>query len=136
MIGALAPDVATELRGVPASPGWGWGPARHAPTAPGEGDVAVPGVLVVPDLTPATVSSLEARAVTAVAAAAGAPLSHAAILARSLGIPFVCGLGPAILQVPAGSPLLVDGSAGQVTVHPSPWRAGTRAVLRSARHSG
>ena len=56
---------------------------------------------------------------TAVATALGAPLSHAAILARSLGIPAVTGLGAAVLGIPSGTVVLVDGDAGTVRVNPS-----------------
>ena len=52
------------------------------------------------------------------ATAAGGPTSHAAIIARALGVPAVAGLGPAILAVPDGTPLLLDGDAGTVVVAP------------------
>ena len=76
-------------------------------------------VLVAAELSPADVVSLDPRAVTAVATAAGAPLSHAAILARSLGIPAVTGLGAAVLGIPSGTVVLVDGDAGTVRINPS-----------------
>ena len=71
-------------------------------------------------MAPSEVAALSAATVAAVATAAGAPLSHAAILARSLGLPAVTGLGPALLAVPAGTPVLVDGDAGTVDVDPAP----------------
>ena len=76
-------------------------------------------VLVAAELSPADVVSLDPRAVTAVATALGAPLSHAAILARSLGIPAVTGLGAAVLGIPSGTVVLVDGDAGTVRINPS-----------------
>ena len=46
----------------------------------------------------------------------GAPLSHAAIVARELGIPAVVGTGNATARVRTGDWLLVDGGRGTVQV--------------------
>jgi phosphoenolpyruvate-protein kinase (PTS system EI component) len=48
----------------------------------------------------------------------GGPNSHASIIARSLGIPLIIGLDPAILASPEGSAVLVDTRHATVTVHP------------------
>lgn len=95
------------------APGVGIGPAVRPP-ANGRG-----GVLVAADLTPTEAAALDASAITAVAIAAGAPLSHAAILVRSLGIPAVAGLGNELLDIPAGTDLLVDGDTGIVRINPT-----------------
>ena len=104
------------LVGVPTSAGVGVGPVAHR----SEGSSPGPGaaVLVTSDLTPADVAGLDSEVVAGIAAAAGAPLSHAAILARSRGIPTVTGLGPPILEVAPGTVVLVDGDAGTVQVEP------------------
>ncbi len=83
------------------------------------------------DLDPREVACIEPSRVTAVACAGGAPLSHAAILARSLGIPVVTGLGPALLDLSPGTVVLVDGDAGTVVVAPSP-----AAVAAAERRRG
>jgi phosphoenolpyruvate synthase/pyruvate phosphate dikinase len=44
----------------------------------------------------------------------GAPLSHAAIVARELGIPAVVGCGNATMLLSTGDRVRVDGSAGTV----------------------
>ena len=75
-------------------------------------------VVVAPDLAPADVAALASSAVAGLALAHGGPASHAAILARALGLPAVAGAGEALLAVPDGTPLLVDGDAGTVTVAP------------------
>ena len=75
-------------------------------------------VVVAPDLAPADVAALASAAVAGVALAHGGPASHAAILARALALPAVAGAGAGLLAVPDGSPLLVDGDAGTVTVAP------------------
>jgi rifampicin phosphotransferase len=46
----------------------------------------------------------------------GAPLSHAAIVARELGIPAVVGCGNATMRLHSGDRLRVNGSAGTVEV--------------------
>ncbi|MFZ5943127.1 MAG: PEP/pyruvate-binding domain-containing protein [Bacillota bacterium] len=46
----------------------------------------------------------------------GAPLSHAAIVARELGIPAVVGCGDATKRLKTGDRILVDGGRGIVTI--------------------
>jgi pyruvate,water dikinase len=46
----------------------------------------------------------------------GAPLSHAAIVARELGIPAVVGCGNATTQLHSGDLIRVDGGKGIVEV--------------------
>ena len=46
----------------------------------------------------------------------GAPLSHAAIVARELGLPAVVGCGNATMRIRTGDRVRVDGSAGVVEV--------------------
>jgi phosphocarrier protein FPr len=99
------------------------GVARQVVTALA-GDTATPslsaaGILVAADLTPADTASLDRELAFGVATAAGSPTSHSAILARSLGIPAAVGLGEALLNVPEGTPLLLDGDAGIVHIEPS-----------------
>ena len=52
-----------------------------------------PGILVAADLTPADTSGLDPAVVLGIATARGGPTSHAAVLARSMGIPAVVGVG-------------------------------------------
>jgi phosphocarrier protein FPr len=83
-------------------------------------DASATGVVVAPDLTPAQVASLDPTRVVAIVTASGTPVSHGAILARSLGIPAVVGAGEAVLTVPDGTTMLVDGSDGLVMIDPAP----------------
>ena len=46
----------------------------------------------------------------------GAPLSHAAIVARELGIPAVVGCGDATVRLRSGDRVRVDGGAGTVEI--------------------
>jgi phosphoenolpyruvate-protein phosphotransferase/dihydroxyacetone kinase phosphotransfer subunit len=77
------------------------------------------GVLIAADLTPAEAAELDPEQVTGVLLAFGSPTSHGAILARTRGVPAVVGLGPALLEIPAGTPIAMDGGTGEVAVAPS-----------------
>jgi phosphocarrier protein FPr len=79
-----------------------------------------PGVLLAADLAPADAAALDPATALGVATAAGGPTSHAAVLARSLGIPAVVGVGDRLLAVAEGTPVGLDGDRGIVLVDPSP----------------
>lgn len=85
-----------------------------------ESKISQEGVLVAPDLTPAETAQLDPQITRALCTAFGGPTGHTAILAKSLGIPTVVGLGEKILAVPEGETLLVDGESGRVWVNPAP----------------
>ena len=75
-------------------------------------------VLLADDLTPSDVAQLQPEQVMGIALAGGAPTSHAAILARSLGIPLVCGLGSEILHVQPQRTAIVDADSGCLIIAP------------------
>jgi multiphosphoryl transfer protein len=83
------------------------------------GAVVEPGIVVAPDLMPADTAALDRELVRGIATAFGSATSHSAILARSLGIPAVVGVGEGLLEVPEGTPLVLDGDAGAVYVDPA-----------------
>jgi phosphoenolpyruvate-protein kinase (PTS system EI component) len=77
-------------------------------------------ILVACELGPAEVAELlrgEGR-IVGVALAEGAATSHAAIVARSLGLPMAVALGADVLSVVDGAVLLLDGESGLVSVEP------------------
>nr|WP_232523193.1 phosphoenolpyruvate--protein phosphotransferase [Nocardioides sp. MAH-18] len=76
------------------------------------------GILVARDLTPAQAAGLDTAAVRGIVLAAGSTTSHAAILARTRGLPLVVSAGRDVLAVPEGTLLVVDGGAGEVHVGP------------------
>jgi pyruvate,water dikinase len=75
-------------------------------------------VLVVPCTTPAYNSVLTLAG--AVVTADGGPLSHAAVLARELGIPAVVGARGALTDIPDGALIDVDPVAGVVRIVAEP----------------
>jgi phosphoenolpyruvate-protein phosphotransferase len=87
---------------------------------------------VAADLSPADTAGFDPAVVRGIATAHGGPTSHAAILARALGIPAVVGLGSAVLAVPEGALLLLDGERGTVRVAPEPGEvaAAEQAITR------
>lgn len=77
-------------------------------------------ILVASGLTPNDTAQIDADRVAGIVTADGSPSSHAAILARALGIPAVVAAGDAVLDIPDGTVLVIDGSKGTLLVDPSP----------------
>jgi len=89
-------------------------------------------ILLAHDLGPADVAEL-APALVGVALAAGGATAHAAIVARSLGLPMVTGLGPTVLELDDGVPLALDGGSGSLTVDPGGDAARAAAAAMAGR---
>lgn len=81
-------------------------------------------ILVADDLLPSQTMNLEADRVAGIVTLGGSASSHAAIIARGLGIPMVAAVSlPAGWeQSLAGVSLVIDGDGGMVEVAPSPDR--------------
>ena len=62
----------------------------------------------------------------------GGASSHAAIIARGLGLPMLAGADPAVLTAPAGHQAIVDATAGELAVDPAP--ADLARVAGARRH--
>ena len=91
-----------------------------------------PSVIVARDLTPSDTANLEPDLALGFCTAEGGLTSHSAILARTLGIPAVVGLGAALLdKVQAGVDLVLDGGAGVVIAHPGEKTAKSYRETRS-----
>ncbi len=82
---------------------------------PGVPTPAQPSVLFADDLAPADTAGLDPSIITALVTQLGGPTSHTAIIARQLGIPCIVAASK-ITSIPEGSPVLVDGTAGTVTL--------------------
>ena len=76
-----------------------------------------PVVLVARDLSPADTAGLAGGDVVALLTEQGGPTSHTAILARALGLPAVVGC-PGATDIPDGTEILLDGTTGEITLHP------------------
>ncbi|MGH8453633.1 MAG: phosphoenolpyruvate--protein phosphotransferase [Nevskiales bacterium] len=75
-------------------------------------------VIVADDITPADIILLHQQGVAAFISEHGGPLSHTAILVRSLGIPAVFGLHHARRMVVDGETIIVDGDNGHAIAGP------------------
>ncbi|WP_280585265.1 phosphoenolpyruvate-utilizing N-terminal domain-containing protein, partial [Halorubrum sp. Boch-26] len=75
-------------------------------------------VVLAERLTPSDTAELDPDAVAGIATVAGGRTAHAAIIARSLSIPAVVGVGETLREVADGTELLVDGVDGRVVVDP------------------
>lgn len=75
-------------------------------------------VIVADDLTPSETATLPRDRVRAFVTNAGGRTSHSAIMARSIGIPAIVGLGSITEKVRNGDVLVVDGDRGEVLVNP------------------
>jgi phosphoenolpyruvate-protein phosphotransferase/dihydroxyacetone kinase phosphotransfer subunit len=91
-----------------------------------------PGIVLADELTPGEAAGLDSNDAWAIATARGGATAHAAILARALGIPAVVGLGEAVLQIPEGTQLVLDGEAGVIEVDPGEDAVAERRATQEA----
>lgn len=78
-----------------------------------------PSILLADDLTPSDAATLDPALVLGFCTAGGGPTSHSAIIARSLGIPAVVGVGPSAMNQPEGAMAVLDGDSGNLYVDPA-----------------
>jgi phosphocarrier protein FPr/phosphocarrier protein len=99
-------------------------------------NVEVPpgGILVARDLTPSQLIDIDTGKLGGIALAAGGPTSHVAILAGTLGIPMLVAVGPALLDVGAGTQVILDADEGRLNARPGASElAAMQARLRERR---
>jgi multiphosphoryl transfer protein len=89
-------------------------------------------ILVAEDLGPADVAE-HGDQMAGIALSGGAVTAHAAIVARSLGIPMTVQAGKELLEAGAGSALVVDGAEGEVVLDASPERLELAETASRAR---
>ncbi|MDF2922137.1 MAG: phosphoenolpyruvate-protein phosphotransferase [Paenibacillaceae bacterium] len=75
-------------------------------------------ILVADDLTPSDTVQLDKKLVLGFVTRIGGKTSHTAILANSLGIAAVLGLGAAVEEIRDGDTLIVNGSTGECILRP------------------
>jgi multiphosphoryl transfer protein len=89
------------------------------------GDAAAPPpagdfILVQREVDPVDLIRLADSGLSGAVSVSGGAGSHAAIIARGLGVPMLAGADPAVLAVPAGRQAILDGAGGRLIVDPSP----------------
>ncbi len=85
---------------------------------PGSKSLAGPLIVVADELLPSNVIALGDREVSGIVTQRGGQTSHAAILARSRGIPAVSGVEGVLELVETGDTIVVDGREGHVLINP------------------
>ena len=83
-------------------------------------DVREPSIICAHDLLPSDTATLNRAMVAGIVTETGGVTSHSAIIARSYGIPAVLGVEHAMDAVSGGDMLILDASAGDVVVRPTP----------------
>jgi phosphotransferase system enzyme I (PtsI) len=82
-------------------------------------DVPEGAILVAEELTPADAALLDPARIAGVATEEGGADGHTAIMLRALGLPAVLGAPGLTEAARRGDPVVLDGAAGTVTLHPS-----------------
>ena len=93
-------------------------------------DSDVPVILCADDLAPSETIQLDKKKILAIATQKGSGNSHTAILARTMGIPAIVGVGDALKPEYEGRQAIADGSTGALVVDPDD---DTRARLLKKR---
>ncbi|WP_188983425.1 phosphoenolpyruvate--protein phosphotransferase [Pseudomonas matsuisoli] len=88
-----------------------------------------PYILVMDEVVPSDVASLDRDRVAGILTARGGATAHSAIIARALGIPALVGAGSAVLGLEPMTPLLLDADHGLLEVAPD------TEVLRRAQEA-
>ena len=81
-------------------------------------DIQEPVIIVAPEILPSQALALGRLQVAGILTEAGGSTGHAAILARSLGIPAVSGLRGVLKEIKTGDLLALDGREGHVYLNP------------------
>jgi len=76
-------------------------------------------IVIAPEISPSQAASFHASHIKGLVTEKGGPTSHAAILARSLGIPLVTGIPNLTRHVELSTPVAINGYTGEVIVNPT-----------------
>lgn len=77
-----------------------------------------PVILCADDLAPSETLQLDKSKILGFALRGGSGTSHTAILARTMGIPAICGLGDALLEEYNGREAWIDAETGSIIIEP------------------
>ena len=110
---------------------------RNLTRAPFRSYAAAPqgAILIAEALRPSDAALVDPARIAGVATEEGGTDGHTTIILRALGIPSVLGVPGLMQALPGGGPVVVDGSAGSITLQPSAasLTAARRAVAAFAR---
>jgi phosphoenolpyruvate-protein kinase (PTS system EI component) len=89
-------------------------------------------ILVRREVDPADLIQLADSGLAGAMSVAGGASSHAAIIARGLGLPMLAGADPRVLAAAAGHPAILDAGAGELIVDPDQAELDLAAATRAA----
>ena len=93
----------------------------------GSDGLHTPSIIFADDLAPSETVQLDREKVLAFVTAKGSKNSHTAILARTMNIPAIIGVGAQALSLTNGQSVIVDGFSGKVYINPD---AQTKAEMQ------
>lgn len=100
-------------------------------------NLQTPSIIIAQDLTPSDTASLNPELALGFCTAFGGLTSHSAILARTLGLPAIVGMGTSLTNaVKTGASLLMDGSSGTLILTPDQATLTHYQQLKSEKESG
>lgn len=76
-------------------------------------------IIIAEDIAPSDTITMDINLVTGFATQAGSKTSHAAIIAKSKGIPAVVGCGEGLSVILDNDVIILDGTTGKIYVNPS-----------------
>ncbi|HEY2274012.1 MAG TPA: phosphoenolpyruvate--protein phosphotransferase [Steroidobacteraceae bacterium] len=90
-------------------------------------------IVIARELLPSQLVALDAARVAGLATAAGGATSHVSIIAAAMEIPALVALGPAVLALRDGTPLVLDAERGVLEVEPAAPRVNAARAALAAR---
>ena len=76
-------------------------------------------IIIAPEVTPSQAAGFNTSQIKGLITEKGGPTSHAAILARSLGIPLITGIPNLARHVELSTPILMNGYSGEIFINPT-----------------
>lgn len=93
--------------------------------------IAQPSIIIAEEMNATWVAEFNPDLILAIITEKGSSTSHAAIVARARGIPYICGISGENLAPFKGSELIVDAHEGKVIVNPSEKRRNDYAIKKA-----
>ena len=98
--------------------------------------VTQPSIIIAEDLTPSDTASLDPKLTLGFITSQGGLTSHSAILARTLGLPAIVGMGNGLLEkVSSGTFIVMDGRTGEMIIEPDQETIGKYEQTKNQRES-
>lgn len=94
--------------------------------------LTTPAIIVAEEISPSQMAGFDVNLVRGIVTAAGGATSHSAILARSLGIPAVVGVGDRLEAISSGQAIAIDGGKGWLYPAPNEAQIATLEAEQSA----